>query len=68
MWDQNLYIDDKLVSSVSTSMFEVEYSMARCLQAITGKGEHGEIFYISIECAAGTCSTAPAHSKAPLSC
>lgn len=28
----------------------------------TGKGEHGEIFYISIECAAGTCATAPAHS------
>ncbi|KAF5577123.1 hypothetical protein FPCIR_12237 [Fusarium pseudocircinatum] len=28
----------------------------------TSKGEHGEIFYISIECAAGTCSTAPAHS------
>ncbi|RKK70013.1 hypothetical protein BFJ69_g12207 [Fusarium oxysporum] len=45
MWDQNLYIDDELVSTVSTS-----------------KGEHGEIFYISIECAAGTCSTAPAHS------
>ncbi|KAM0547276.1 hypothetical protein ACHAPJ_010411 [Fusarium lateritium] len=45
MWDQNVYIDDKLVSTVSTS-----------------KGQHGEIFYISIECAAGTCSTAPAHS------
>ncbi|KAF4981514.1 hypothetical protein FZEAL_2699 [Fusarium zealandicum] len=45
MWDQNLYVNDKLVSSVSTS-----------------KGQHGEIFYISIECAAGTCATAPEHS------
>ncbi|KAF9631256.1 hypothetical protein BFW01_g2118 [Lasiodiplodia theobromae] len=45
MWDQNLYVNDELVSTVSTS-----------------KGEHGEIFYISIECAAGTCATAPAHS------
>ncbi|KAM0219193.1 hypothetical protein ACHAQD_006719 [Fusarium lateritium] len=45
MWDQNVYIDDKLVSTVSTS-----------------KGQHGEIFYISMECAAGTCSTTPAHS------
>ncbi|KAL1613548.1 hypothetical protein SLS54_010519 [Diplodia seriata] len=33
MWDQNLYVNDELVSSVSTS-----------------KGEHGELFYISIEC------------------
>ncbi|KAI8650266.1 hypothetical protein NCS57_01359700 [Fusarium keratoplasticum] len=45
MWDQNLYINDKLMSSVSTS-----------------QGQHGEIFYISVECAAGTCATAPAHS------
>ncbi|KAH7052385.1 hypothetical protein B0J12DRAFT_739907 [Macrophomina phaseolina] len=45
MWDQNVYVNDELVSNVSTS-----------------KGEHGWIFYISIECAAGTCATAPAHS------
>ncbi|KAH6898071.1 hypothetical protein B0T10DRAFT_555408 [Thelonectria olida] len=45
MWDQNLYVNGELVSSISTS-----------------KGQHGEIFYISIECAAGTCATAPAHS------
>ncbi|PCD25904.1 hypothetical protein AU210_012338 [Fusarium oxysporum f. sp. radicis-cucumerinum] len=45
MWDQNVYIDDELVSTVSTS-----------------KGQHGGIFYISMECAAGTCSTTPAHS------
>ncbi|UPL00077.1 hypothetical protein LCI18_011011 [Fusarium solani-melongenae] len=45
MWDQNLYINDKLTSSVTTS-----------------QGQHGEIFYISVECAAGTCATAPAHS------
>ncbi|KAJ3541120.1 hypothetical protein NM208_g4750 [Fusarium decemcellulare] len=45
MWDQNLYINDKLVSSISTS-----------------KGQHGEIFYISTECAAGNCAAAPAHS------
>ncbi|CAG9989156.1 unnamed protein product [Clonostachys byssicola] len=44
-WDQNVYIDNQLVSSISTS-----------------KGQHGWIFYISVECAAGTCSTAPAHS------
>ncbi|SPJ72607.1 uncharacterized protein FTOL_02336 [Fusarium torulosum] len=45
MWDQNVYIDNALVSTISTS-----------------KGQHGEIFYISMECAAGTCSTTPAHS------
>ncbi|KAJ0107731.1 hypothetical protein J7T55_010338 [Diaporthe amygdali] len=45
LWDQNVYIDDKLVSSVSTS-----------------KGEHGDIFYISIECASGSCAQHPAHS------
>ncbi|KAI6756043.1 hypothetical protein HG530_011779 [Fusarium avenaceum] len=45
MWDQNVYIDDALVSTISTS-----------------QGQHGEIFYISMECAAGTCSTTPAHS------
>ncbi|CAI6016767.1 unnamed protein product [Clonostachys chloroleuca] len=44
-WDQDVYIDNQLVSSISTS-----------------KGQHGWIFYISVECAAGTCSTAPAHS------
>ncbi|EXK77227.1 hypothetical protein FOQG_18059 [Fusarium oxysporum f. sp. raphani 54005] len=45
MWDQNVYIDVELASTVSTS-----------------KGQHGGIFYISMECAAGTCSTTPAHS------
>ncbi|KAI0850033.1 hypothetical protein F5Y00DRAFT_268567 [Daldinia vernicosa] len=45
LWDQNLYVDDKLLSSISTS-----------------QGQHGVIFYISIECAAGTCSPAPAHA------
>ena len=45
MWDQNLYVDGKLVSSVSSS-----------------KGQHGNLFYISMECASGTCSTTPAHS------
>ncbi|EXA41657.1 hypothetical protein FOPG_16314 [Fusarium oxysporum f. sp. conglutinans race 2 54008] len=45
MWDQNVTIDDKLVSHVSTS-----------------KGQHGEIFYISMECAQGDCATTPAHS------
>ncbi|KAF9700077.1 hypothetical protein EKO04_001315 [Ascochyta lentis] len=45
LWDQNLYVNDKLVSQVSTS-----------------KGQHGKIFYISIECAAQPCGTAPAHS------
>ncbi|KAI1382873.1 uncharacterized protein F4822DRAFT_422925 [Hypoxylon trugodes] len=44
-WDQNLYVNDKLLSSISTS-----------------QGQHGVIFYVSIECAAGTCSPAPAHA------
>ncbi|KZL83218.1 hypothetical protein CI238_12526 [Colletotrichum incanum] len=45
LWDQNVYVDGKLVSSVSTS-----------------KGQTGEIFYISIECASGNCPDHPAHS------
>ncbi|KAL1651744.1 hypothetical protein SLS61_005115 [Didymella pomorum] len=45
LWDQNLYINDKLVSHVSTS-----------------KGQHGKIFYVSVECAAQPCTTVPAHS------
>ncbi|KAF2142306.1 uncharacterized protein K452DRAFT_297624 [Aplosporella prunicola CBS 121167] len=45
MWDQDVYVDDELVSNVSTS-----------------KGQHGWLFYISVECASGTCDTAPAHS------
>ncbi|KAF6802850.1 hypothetical protein CSOJ01_11322 [Colletotrichum sojae] len=45
LWDQNVYIDDKLVSSVSTS-----------------KGQRGDIFYISIECASGNCANHPAHT------
>ncbi|KAH8650961.1 hypothetical protein BGZ60DRAFT_569392 [Tricladium varicosporioides] len=45
LWDQNVYINDTLVSSISTS-----------------KGYHGTIFYISVECAAGSCAPAPAHT------
>ncbi|OTB01885.1 hypothetical protein M426DRAFT_14039 [Hypoxylon sp. CI-4A] len=45
LWDQNLYVDDELLSSISTS-----------------QGQRGVIFYVSIECAAGTCSPAPAHA------
>ncbi|KAG8161518.1 hypothetical protein KVR01_008505 [Diaporthe batatas] len=45
LWDQNVYIDGELLSSVSTS-----------------KGQHGDIFYISIECASGGCAQHPAHS------
>ena len=45
LWDQNLYINDELVSHVSTS-----------------KGQHGNIFYVSVECAAQPCTTVPAHS------
>lgn len=44
LWDQDVYIDGKLQSSVSTS-----------------EGEHGDIFYISIECASGDCATVPSH-------
>jgi hypothetical protein len=50
LWDQNLYINDELVSHVSTS-----------------KGQHGNIFYISVECAAQPCTTVPAHSMYTLS-
>ncbi|KAH0426670.1 hypothetical protein CcaCcLH18_10178 [Colletotrichum camelliae] len=45
LWDQNVYVDDKLVSTVNTS-----------------KGQHGNIFYISIECASGGCANHPAHT------
>ncbi|KAF9876610.1 hypothetical protein CkaCkLH20_06018 [Colletotrichum karsti] len=45
LWDQNVYVDGKLLSTVSTS-----------------KGQHGNIFYISIECASGGCAQHPAHS------
>ncbi|KAI9674311.1 MAG: hypothetical protein M1822_009560 [Bathelium mastoideum] len=45
LWDQNMYINGNLVSTLSMS-----------------KGEHGNLFYISIECAAGTCAATPAHS------
>ncbi|KAF5518241.1 hypothetical protein CGCA056_v010983 [Colletotrichum aenigma] len=45
LWDQNVYVDGKLVSTVNTS-----------------KGQHGNIFYISIECASGGCANHPAHT------
>ncbi|KAF7520276.1 hypothetical protein G7054_g12830 [Neopestalotiopsis clavispora] len=45
LWDQNVYVDDALKSSLSTS-----------------QGQHGWLFYVSVECASGTCSAAPAHS------
>ncbi|KAJ4989694.1 hypothetical protein SVAN01_04724 [Stagonosporopsis vannaccii] len=45
LWDQNLYVNEELVSRVSTS-----------------KGQHGKIFYVSVECAAQPCTTVPAHS------
>ncbi|KAI1346351.1 hypothetical protein F5Y01DRAFT_321941 [Xylaria sp. FL0043] len=44
-WDQDIYVNDSLVSSVSTS-----------------QGQKGNIFYISVECASGSCAAAPAHS------
>lgn len=65
MWDQNVYVNDELVSNVSTSTSQqnvVALFRVAGLTSSTGKGEHGWIFYISIECAAGTCATAPAHS------
>ncbi|OHF04194.1 hypothetical protein CORC01_00533 [Colletotrichum orchidophilum] len=45
LWDQNVYVNDKLASSVSSS-----------------KGQKGNLFYISIECASGSCAAHPAHS------
>ncbi|KAF5009362.1 hypothetical protein FDECE_4418 [Fusarium decemcellulare] len=64
MWDQNLYINDKLVSSISTSPSPepVVASDSGTNEIFVGKGQHGEIFYISTECAAGSCAAAPAHS------
>ncbi|KAI1296005.1 hypothetical protein F5Y03DRAFT_410329 [Xylaria venustula] len=44
-WDQDVYVDGSLVSSISTS-----------------QGQKGDIFYISVECASGSCAAAPAHS------
>ncbi|KEZ43666.1 hypothetical protein SAPIO_CDS4276 [Scedosporium apiospermum] len=44
-WEQRLYINDQLVSELTSS-----------------RGQHGSIFYISTECAAGNCAAAPAHS------
>ena len=32
-------------------------------QIPTGPGQHGTYFYISVECASGTCANAPAHRK-----
>ena len=50
LWDQTVYIDGKLVSTVNTS-----------------KGQHGKIFYISLECASGTCAATGAHSTFSIS-
>ena len=33
------------------------------LMVFTGPGQHGTYFYISVECASGTCANAPAHRK-----
>ena len=33
------------------------------LIGFTGPGQHGTYFYISVECASGTCANAPAHRK-----
>ena len=48
LWDQNVYIDGTLKSSVHTS-----------------KGQKGWLFYISLECASGTCGKVGAHSTYP---
>ncbi|KAF1930157.1 uncharacterized protein M421DRAFT_419196 [Didymella exigua CBS 183.55] len=45
LWDQNVYINDSLVSQISTS-----------------EGQHGKIFYVSVECSTRPCATVPAHS------
>ncbi|RWA06303.1 hypothetical protein EKO27_g8801 [Xylaria grammica] len=45
LWDQSVYINDQVVSTVSTS-----------------QGQKGNIFYVSVECASGSCAAAPAHS------
>ncbi|KAI0533091.1 hypothetical protein GGR58DRAFT_487964 [Xylaria digitata] len=45
LWDQNIYVNDQLVSSISTS-----------------RGQKGNILYVSVECASGSCAVAPAHT------
>lgn len=68
MWDQNLYIDGQLVSSISTSEslpFRKASSRRADIFSLPGKGQQGQIFYVSIECADGSCAAAPAHSKTP---
>ncbi|OHW90303.1 hypothetical protein CSPAE12_11104 [Colletotrichum incanum] len=61
LWDQNVYVDGKLVSSVSTSTSPLmRPEQPNIIHA--GKGQTGEIFYISIECASGNCPDHPAHS------
>jgi hypothetical protein len=64
-WDQNLYVDGQLQSGVSTSTHHTPPTSRNRsdLTDPTGTGQHGTYFYISVECASGTCANAPAHRK-----
>ncbi|PSK42113.1 hypothetical protein B9Z65_4027 [Elsinoe australis] len=62
LWDQNVYVNGKLVSSVSTSKYLFSLDQERDLNQRKGKGQHGDIFYVSIECASGNCAAHPAHT------
>lgn len=64
-WDQNVYIDNMLKSSISTS--ESPFPRTKVKMRIdlnaTGYGQQGNYFFVSVECASGECANAPAHSK-----
>jgi hypothetical protein len=64
-WDQNVYINNVLKSSISTSKFpfpRTELKIPIDLN-VTGYGQQGNHFFVSVECASGRCANAPEHSK-----
>ena len=64
-WDQNVYINNVLRSSISTS--ECPFPRMKVQTRIDlnapGYGQQGNYFFVSVECASGGCANAPAHSK-----
>jgi hypothetical protein len=64
-WDQNVYINNVLKSSISTSMSprSNHFKGQNTDPNPTGHGQQGNYFFVSIECASGKCANAPEHSK-----
>ena len=64
-WDQNVYINNVLKSSISTSESTFSPTELRiCIDLnSTGYGQQGNYFFVSIECASGRCANAPEHSR-----